>query len=107
MPVNQLLVRASVVAAAATTAVGLSAGVASAHIEVDTYGSQEPVKGGYAAITPACSKRPRHPAHQQGVRRYRPVYRIGDIETTLTPGWTSQVATKNLDQPEIDVAGKQ
>lgn len=90
--------RAGFLAATVGVAGLLGAGVASAHVTANVYGSQ-PTKGGYAAIVFRVPSEEPNTATTKVAVDFKPDYGIGSVRTKPVPGWTAQVTKSKLPAP--------
>ncbi|EOD68844.1 YcnI family protein [Amycolatopsis vancoresmycina] len=91
--------RAGFLAATVGVAGLLGAGVASAHVTANVYGSQ-PTKGGYAAIVFRVPSEEKDPITTTKVSvDFKADYGIGSVRTKPVPGWTSTVTKSKLPAP--------
>ncbi|WP_037365050.1 YcnI family copper-binding membrane protein [Amycolatopsis orientalis] len=96
--------RAGVLAATVAATGLLGAGIASAHVTANVYGSQ-PAKGGYGAIF---FRVPNEDAKLGTIKvevDLKPDYGIGSVSTKPIPGWTAEVTKSPLSQPVTTASG--
>ncbi|MCU1685605.1 MAG: hypothetical protein JWQ81_6344 [Amycolatopsis sp.] len=104
MSSKNFLKRAGFVSMAVAATGLLGAGVASAHVTANVYGSQ-PTKGGYAAIF---FRVPNEDANLGTIGLevdFKPEYGIGGVRTKPVPGWTAVVTTSDLPAPVKTASG--
>jgi uncharacterized protein YcnI len=82
----------------------LSAGVASAHVTANIYGSQ-PAKGGYGAIFFRVPNEDATAGTTKVEVDFKPEYAIGGVRTQPIPGWTAEVTPTKLDTPVKTASG--
>nr|WP_202507158.1 YcnI family protein [Amycolatopsis rubida] len=82
----------------------LGAGIASAHVTANVYGTQ-PAKGGYGTIF---FRVPNEDAKLGTIKvevDVKPDYGIGNIRTKPIPGWTAEVTKSKLPRPVTTASG--
>ncbi|MFD9891599.1 YcnI family protein [Amycolatopsis sp. NPDC059027] len=84
----------------------LGAGVASAHVTANVYGTQ-PTKGGYGAIFFRVPNEDANAATVKVSVDLKPEYGIGGARTRPIPGWTSEVTKSKLPAPVTTASGTQ
>lgn len=98
MSTKRQLGRAAAIAATASVAAMLTAGVASAHVSANVYG--EPAEqGGYTAITMRVPNESETAGTDKVTVHFDPEYQIARVRTKPVPGWTAKVTMAKLDKP--------
>lgn len=95
---NKRALRATVLAAAFGAAGLLGAGVASAHVTANSYGS-EPQKGGSGTIVFRVPNEEEDAGTNKVEIDFKPEYAISTVRYRPVPGWTAQVVKTTLPAP--------
>ncbi|GAA4550312.1 YcnI family copper-binding membrane protein [Amycolatopsis samaneae] len=84
----------------------LGAGIASAHVTANVYGTQ-PTKGGYGAIFFRVPNEDANAATVKVSVTVKPEYGLASVRTKPVPGWTAQVDKTQLPAPVTTASGTQ